>query len=265
MRNGGNRATGANPALPRVLITTFVDGFATAVAVLSRAVRPDTWRRPVRTEFARILDDAVAGCLPMLIGIALLVGLGVVAQALFWASQVGDDIDIQGLIAQIMIRELAPLAAALLLIGRTGLRLLSELIEMRRDGSLRQLDRQGVDPFLLLIVPRVLALPAALFCHAIIFIVVALVTGFVVAGAVGAITETFGTFAVQALASLGRQGGLVLPVKTLAIGFVVGVVLCMTGLVSPRRDRHMAEMLSRGFGYMLVAALVTNVLLSLGL
>lgn len=242
-----------------------VDGFATAVGVLQRAVRPGTWRRPVRAEFRRVLEVAGPGCLGLVVAVAGLVGLALVAQALYWLDRVGEDVDIDTVIAQVVIREIAVLATALLLIGRAGLRLLSELIELQRRGGVRQLDRQGVDPFLLLIVPRVLALPLALFCHAVLFIAVAFVVGFFAASAAGAVSESVQAFGARALGSLGEYGALVLPVKALASGFAIGVALCVTGLAESRDGAGEARRLSRGFGHMLLATLLVNLLLSLAL
>jgi phospholipid/cholesterol/gamma-HCH transport system permease protein len=240
-----------------------VDGFATAAGVVQRAVRPGTWRRPVRREFARVLDLAGPGSFTTVLAVSVLVGLGLVAQALYWIERVGQDVEIENVIAQVMIREIAVMVTAVVLIGRAGLRLLSELIELRRQCGIRELDRQGIDPFLLLIVPRVLALPVALFCHSVVFVGVAFVTGFFAASAVGVVTDSFGVFAGRALGSLGDYGALVLPVKALTIGFAVGVALCLTALSTAGGRDPQGRTLSRGFIHMSVSAAAMNLLLSL--
>ena len=256
------RATGRARAAwdPFAIAGAVADGFATAAGVLQRAVRPGTWRRPVRREFLRVLDIAGPGSMPTVLAVAVLVGLGLVGQAFYWIEQVGEDIAIESVIAQVMIREIATMVTAVVLIGRAGLRLLSELIQLRQEGAIRELDRQGIDPFLLLIVPRVLALPIGLFCHAVLFVGVAFVTGFVGASAIGVVTDSFGVFIGRALGSLGDYGALVLPVKALAMGFAIGVALCLTAL-GARGDQGAA--LSRGFVHMWLSAAAVNLMLSL--
>ncbi len=271
--NPGARTS--SPATPRTHPTTrrarasfgpigfaaaVADGFATAAGVLQRTVRAGTWRRPVRREFLRVLDIAGPGCVATVLAVAVLVGLGLVGQAYYWIEQVGEDIAIESVIAQVMIREIATMVTAVVLIGRAGLRLLSELMQLRREGAIRELDRQGIDPFLLLIVPRVLALPVGLFCHAVLFVGVAFVTGFLGASAIGVVNDSFGVFVGRALGSLGDYGALVLPVKALAMGFAIGVALCLTAL-GARGDQ--GAVLSRGFVHMWLSAAAVNVMLSL--
>ena len=140
--------------------------------------------------------------------------------------------------------------------------LLGELSAMRTTGELDALERQGLDPFLLLVVPRVAALAVAVFAHSIVFIVVAFSSGYLLAQATGAAVEPPAQFVINVLTGIGTTGYLVLPVKALAIGLTIGVICSLTAM-----DRNMVglareTLTATGFiravsGILLVSALLS--------
>lgn len=236
--------------------------FGAAAAVIHQTVRPITWRRTVRAEFWRYMDMVCIGNLPSMLTAAILVGLTLVSQALFWVDRFGQSDAIGDVILFIVVRELAPLIVGLLTLGSGGIVLLGELSAMRASGELDALDRQGVDPFLLLVVPRVAALVVSVFVHTLVFTVVAFTAGYSLAQATGASVEPPAQFVINVLTSIGASGYLVLPIKSLAIGLTIGVVCSLTAM-----DRDMAglareRLTAKGFiraisGILLVSALLS--------
>ena len=67
---------------------------------------------------------------------------------------------------------------SLIVIGRSGTIILVELGTMKTEGQVHALDAQGIDPFLYLVLPRVMALSLSMFCLTITFVAVALVARF---------------------------------------------------------------------------------------
>ena len=157
--------------------------FAAAAAIVRQSLRPVTWRRTARAEFWRFMDLVCVGNLPSILTAAVLVGLTLVSQAHFWVNHLGQTDAVGDVILFIVVRELGPLIVGLLTLGSGGIVLLGELSAMRANGGLDALDRQGLDPFLLLVVPRVAALSIAVFAHTIVFIVVAFSSGYLLAQA----------------------------------------------------------------------------------
>lgn len=248
----------------RARLDGVADGFATVAAVARVAVRPTTWRRPVRAEFLRVLD-ALARSTGLTVAAAVLVGISLVGQGLYWTERAGDEVDLAGIIARILVREIAVVAVALLLIGRVGLGMLLELRTLTRTGVIRQYARQGVDPFLLLVVPRVLAFPAMLFCQAVLFLLVAFFIGYLLARGVGVTTDDPVTFMAWALAAIGDHGALILPLKALVVGVSTATVLCVQGLAPGADDRNARTAYRSSFGPLMLAAVLPNVVLSLSL
>ena len=116
-------------------------------------------------------------------------------------------------IAVVLIREIAPLVVGLLALGRGGLLILDELSELRRDGQCRALDVQGIDPFLVLIMPRVLALALSVFCLTMILLVVAFASGYLTGSLLGVARRGPIEFAAQTFATIGDAGYAVLPLE----------------------------------------------------
>jgi phospholipid/cholesterol/gamma-HCH transport system permease protein len=136
-----------------------------------------------------------------------------------------------------------------------------ELGAMRTGGQVHLLDAQGIDPFLYLVVPRVLATALGVFCLTMVFLVVALATGLVAAHTLGLTSLTLLDFLAAVLTAMGPREYALIPLKTLAIGFAIGLISCTTGLAVGRVVPEVAALLPRGF----VKAVLATLLISGGL
>lgn len=208
---------------------------ATAMAILCQAVRPITWRRTVRAEFWRFMELVCLRNMRALLIAGGLIGLALVSQGLYWLDRFGQPDEIRQVIVLVMVREVGPLIVGFLVLGSGGIILINEVSAMRSTGQMDDLDRQGVDPFLLIVVPRVIALVVATFSHTIIFVVVALIAGHAMAQAVGATAIEPVQFLISLLAAIGSTGYIALPVKTIAIGLTIGTV-CSLSAMDPATD-----------------------------
>jgi phospholipid/cholesterol/gamma-HCH transport system permease protein len=144
-----------------------------AVAVIWQSCRPITWRRSIRTEFMRQCYQVGAQAIPVVLGSGVIVGFGIVAQSLHWLKVFGSTALFGGFLSTVLVREIAPVLVGLIVIGRSGSTLLVELGTMKTEGQVHMLDAQGIDPFLYLVVPRVLAFCVCMFSLTIAFVAVA--------------------------------------------------------------------------------------------
>jgi phospholipid/cholesterol/gamma-HCH transport system permease protein len=231
------------------------------VAVLYQAGRPVTWRQTVKEEFMRNCTQIILQGLPSLIAIALLIGLAMVNQVLSWLQFAGQE----GLIGEFLVlglvREVAPVLVGMVVIGRSGSMMMVELGTMRVGGQVHLLDAQGIDPFLYLVIPRVLATMFGVFCLSVIFLVVALAAGWVAAHILALTSLTFLDFLEEVLAAIGPREYALVPLKTLSIGFAIGLISCTTGLAVGRDITEVPALLPRGF----VKAILVTFLISGGL
>lgn len=235
-----------------------------AFGTVREAVRLDSWRRPVRAEFRRILAEAAGGGFRTVAVTAALVGLGLVYQAIYWLGQAGQEGLIGTVLVTVLVRELAPVLVGFLLLGRSGMVAIVELGAMQSGGQVRALQGMGLDPFRLLVLPRVLAFGLASFTLGIYFVLVALLTGFVAGSLLGVVTQSLPGFLDAVLRAMGARDFVVFPGKLLLIGVLVGLTSVVTGL-SARRGDSPQTLLPRGFLRGVLAVLLTSALLSLSI
>ena len=252
------------PAWPAVLgpLRWVATAAGMAAGVVRQGLRPVSWRRPARAEFLRFMELAGVQNLPAVVVAGILVGISLVAQGMYWLNQIGEQDFVFTVIAVVMIREIAPLVVGLLALGRGGLLILDELSELRRDGQCRALDVQGIDPFLTLVMPRVLALALSVFCLTMILLVVAFAAGYVMGSLLGVAGRTPVEFVAQTFATIGSAGYGVLPLKSLGIGFAIGIVCCLTALEQRREPGAERALMPIGFMRAVLAVFLVSGLVS---
>ncbi|MEZ4599069.1 MAG: ABC transporter permease [Syntrophotaleaceae bacterium] len=229
-------------------IYSLVWTFAAAAAVLWQSFRPLTWRGTVRREFIHHCFQIGRHSLIFTMAVGLLVGLGLVYQLLYWLDLFGQSQLIGDFLILVLAREMAPILVGFIVLGRHGLAMVIELGRQKTGGQIHMLDSQGIDPFLLLVVPRVLAVTLGTFCLTVAFLLVSLGTGFIAGNAskVSALSAT--EFLNSLLTSLGPAEFAIIPLKSLSVGFAIGLLACTIGLTEAT-DSDMPEgLLPRAFG-----------------
>jgi phospholipid/cholesterol/gamma-HCH transport system permease protein len=203
---------------------------ATAATVILLAARPSTWRRTVRKALATQIVFAGVGAAGFTAGVGFLVGLIVVVQAQFWLHRVGQSEYLGPLLVAVVIREIGPLLANLIVIGRSGSGTAVELAHMRVTGEVHALDALGLDPFLYLVLPRTLGICIAIFCLSILLIVVSLLGGYTCAAVLGTGSGTLPDFLYAVARSIRGVDVLNVLLKTLLPGLLAGAICCIEGL-----------------------------------
>jgi phospholipid/cholesterol/gamma-HCH transport system permease protein len=234
-----------------------------AAAVVRQGLRPLTWRRTVRAEFLEQCYQIGMRALPFMLITGCLVGLGIVYQAIYWLGLFGQTEFTGPILVLILVREIAPLFVALIVIGRSGSVILMELGNMRINGQLRMLDAQGVDPFLFLVIPRVAAVAVCMFSLTIAFIAVALSSGIIAGNVLGSMEFTMYDFVFGILTEMGVAEFAIVHLKSVLIGFVVALIACMTGYSVAGSSSELLAALPRGITKSVLATLFISSMLTL--
>lgn len=230
--------------------------------VILEAFRWHAWRRPVRAEFWRSLRIALAGGLIATTFVAALIGIGMVFQALYWLHVAGQE-DIAGtILVTVLLREVTPILIGIILLGRSGTVILSELGHLQMSGHSRAIRALGIDPFLLLVMPRGIAGALAGYTLGIVFLLVALVVGFVTASLLGALSGSLWSFLDSILRATAPIDFVIFPVKMLTIGLTVATTTALTALTIREGD-SIGRLIARGFMRGMLVIMVTSGLLSL--
>nr|WP_294505015.1 ABC transporter permease [uncultured Rhodopila sp.] len=230
--------------------------------VLREGAHPATWRRTVRAEYRATLTRTVAGSFGTVAVAAVIIGVGLVFEALYWLRSAGQQQETGRILVLVLIRELAPLLVGIVLLGRGGTVAVAELGTLTAGGEIAVLRAEGIDIFQYLVLPRAAAFAVAAFTLGMVFVMVALFSGYAAGSAVGVATNSLFGFLENVLRAMSIPDLVVFPAKLLLIGLMVALTSCATGLSAGEIDAP-ANLLPRGFTRGVTAILAVTLLLSL--
>ena len=236
---------------------------AVAWTVLTAAVRPRHWPRPVRNVLARQILFTGFEATRFVSLIALLVGLSVVLQAQVFLRKFGQSGLLGPILIMVLIREVGPLLTNFVVIGRSGTAMATELASMKVNGEVKLLDAQGLDPFLYLVMPRVLGAAISIFCLTIIFVAVSFLSGFASGLLMGAQTGGPDVFVRSVFGAVTKADILNLLIKSFVPGLLTGVICCTEGLSVRGAVTEIPQAASRALVRSTMALFITSALVSL--
>jgi phospholipid/cholesterol/gamma-HCH transport system permease protein len=223
------------------------------------------WNRAVRDVFMRqMLFTAIDGS-RMAISMGFSVGVILIVQTVKSLNEYGQSLEyIAPFLLSITVGELAPLIANLLVIGRSGIAITTEMANMRVLGEVDVLEGQGIDPMTYLIMPRVIATAISVFCLALIVLVAMYVSAYLVGSLTGDIFDGFGDFSRGILRKFGSQNEVVyFLAKTIVTGLFIGAIVTTEGLKARRVATDVPRLASSSGVAALTAFFVVNALLTL--
>ena len=203
--------------------------------VATRVVRP-----LIRSQILR----AGWRLMPMTTFLAFALGLVIISQTISLLTQVGIQGYVGTVMVSIVVRELGPLAVALLILARVGTAYVIELGTARALGEVEALEALGIDPIHYLVVPRVVGLALSVFSLTVYFILLALASGYLFAFLQDVSllpTEYFR----QLADALTAEDFVVLGLKSLGFGGVIATFTCFQGLARPMRLEDVAGATTR--------------------
>lgn len=195
--------------------------------------------------------------LPMFLFVSLALGLVVIGQSVSWLTRVGAINYLGSIMTLVVVRELGPLLAALLVLARVGTANVIELGTARALGEVESLEALGIDPVHYLVAPRVVGMALAVFSLTVYLILGALLSGYLWAF-IQNVPLLPGDYFRQLADALTGLDFAVLTVKTLAFGFVIAVVTSYHGLAQPLRLEQVSAATIRAVAQCVVAFLLLD-------
>jgi phospholipid/cholesterol/gamma-HCH transport system permease protein len=216
--------------------------------------------RPVARVFLKQVYFTGNEALQVLFIIAMAVGIAMVSQMSHIADY-GRGSLIGKLFVWVVIREVAPLVTALVVIARSGSAIATELGQMKLGGEIEAIEALGIPGEHYLLMPRIFGVAVALFVLNIYFSLVAVTVGLLCAGIGWEIPLAqirqgiFSEFTLKELVVAGVKSGL--------FGMVIAAVSCRAGLFVENSVTQIPQAGTRAVMLSLILVFVLDVALSL--
>jgi len=185
-------------------------------------VRPFTGQKPRFRILFEQLARLGAGSAPIVLLVAVLVGLTTAFQGAEQLNRFGANIYIANLVGISMMRELGPLMAAILVAGRSGAAITAELGTMKVNEEIDALKLLGINPIQYLAVPRFYAITIAQPLLGVISALAGTMGGWVIA--VTYLGLNSDSFMNQLLLALGTNDLVFNLVKSMVFGWLIVIV-----------------------------------------
>ena len=188
----------------------------------------------IRPLVVKEISRAGTFLLPMTMFMSAALGLVVIGQTVSLMTRMGANNFLGTVMVTVVVRELGPLLAALLVLTRTGLANVIQLSTARALGEVEALEVLGIDPIHYLVVPRVIGMALGMSSLAVYTILVALGSGYLWAF-LQDVPLRPGDYVRQLAGAMSVLDFILLAVKTWCFGTIIAVVTCYHGLAQPLR------------------------------
>jgi phospholipid/cholesterol/gamma-HCH transport system permease protein len=233
-------------AFALITLGVILTKMGTARQVVWPAVRHEIGRSGVRL-------------LPMFLFIAAMLGLVIIGQTVSWLTRVGAIGYLGSIMVLVVVRELGPLLAALLVLARVGTSNVIELGTARAMGEVEALEALSIDPVHYVVVPRVIGMAVGIFALTVYLIVGALLSGYLWAF-VQDVPLTPGDYFRQLAGALSVTDFALLALKTVSFGFAISVITCYHGLAQPLRLEEVSGATVRAVAQSVIACVLIDAL-----
>ncbi len=166
--------------------------------------------------------------IPIILLITFLIGAIIAQQGIFHFRKFGADSYVVDMVGILVLRELGVLIVAIMVAGRSGSAYTAELGSMKMREEIDALSTMGLDPVLVLILPRILALVVALPILTFIGSIAAIYGGGLVAWFYGGMEPAIFLARLHDAVSVTHfEVGMI---KAPFMALVIGIVACSEGL-----------------------------------
>ncbi len=156
-----------------------------------------------------------------------------------------------------VIRELGPLLTALIVVSRSGTAIAAEMATNRVMGEVTALEAMGIDPYIYLVLPRMLGAIVSVATLMVLFDAVAMVSGYVAAATSG---MTLNRYTGIVLKTLSAKDVWLTLAKGVFFGSAVAVFCSYHGLAVKAGPTEIPQAVTRGVVSTIVAIFILSAL-----
>lgn len=179
---------------------------------------------------------------PIIGVIATLIGAVTIIQSFSILSGLADRL-IGTLLVGLIARELAPLITAVVLIGRSGTAMATELASMNLNGEINTLAAHRIDPLPFVVLPRVIGAVLSMFALIAVFDLLGILGGFGVS--VLLMDLSFAIVRNKVLAAVGNVDLVLYAAKSILFGTSIAGLSCYFGLRARRSSTELPQAVTK--------------------
>ncbi len=198
--------------------------------------------------------------LPIVCSLAFILGFVVIAQAQAQSVKLGVASVLGDLLATVLVRDLGPLFTAIIVVGRSGTAMATEIATYQALGELRALDALGVDTLQWLVPPRVFATAVSLAVLTLAFDALALLGGMIGSAWLAHLSPAD---YLRSLQDALLPGDIVAVMsKAALLGIGIACIACYAGLRARLSTAEIPRSVTRGVVYALMFVFVASAALT---
>jgi len=199
--------------------------------------------------------------LRVVILISLALGTVIIVQTGSQLVSLAGGIDfIVPILVLVMFREVGPLLTAIIVVGRSGTAIATELGNMVIAQEIDAIQAMGINPVYFIVTPRIIGVTIAVFCLTTVFIAVGLLGGFWVSKLI--LPVTFSAFLQSLQNSLTASDLFLGFLKSLIFGLLIALTCAYHGLTVRFSSIEVPQAATRGVVSAMLFCFATNALLT---
>ncbi len=198
--------------------------------------------------------------IPLIFLVAIIVG-SISVLGISELSMLGNTDLIGKILVMVVLREVSPLFAALIIIARSGTAVATELGNMQVNKEIDSLRSMGIEPYSYIVFPRIAGGVISLVCLVFYFNVVALVGGYIVASFVKSIPLAM--FLDSLLAHISAFDFSLIIIKNVLAGFIIFIICTFMGLSVRKSPHEVPQVTTKAVVYSISGVMLSNLLITL--
>jgi phospholipid/cholesterol/gamma-HCH transport system permease protein len=187
------------------------------------------------------------------------VGATIIIQVQIMAAQLPGEM-IGRVIVAAVLRELAPLTTAVIVAGRSGTAIATELGNMKVNAEILALSSLGIDPLRFIVWPRLLGAVVSVLVLTVYFGILSIATAYLVGILMGA--STFGALQTGFAEALVPADLVLFVAKAGGLGLLVGWLSCHYGLEVKVSPTEVPQKASKAVIMCLLSCVIYNTLVT---
>ncbi len=198
--------------------------------------------------------------LPLITVLALSSGSIVIMQSASQFSFFGGEGIIGDLMVMVIVREIAPLLTALIVIARSGTAVASEIGNMRVNREILALEAMGIHPYSYIVFPRLMGGVVSVLCLAFYYIFISLLGGYLVTRLLH--DMPFGFYAEKLAAAFAFEDVALFLLKNTFSGLIIFTVSCHQGLMVKQSPHEVPQVATRAVVNSIIYVVFFNLLVT---